>query len=160
MDKYIDEIKAASNHELFVFPEDLEFWEGAEINAKLLGLDDVTGVYPDIFAAVEGDFWRHGLLANNDRKLFAVYSSGGSIIVYPVNNINEAADILDIKIENAKFAKLELNSNYDIIDGETGDYRCRGIQGAEAMSMKWYAGDEAWSYGEEEFDGSPVDVAE
>ena len=59
----------------------------------------------------------------------------------------------------AKFSRLEVEENYDIIDGETGHWRTQGIQGADAMMMAWNVGDEAWPAGETEFSGRPVEVA-
>lgn len=60
----------------------------------------------------------------------------------------------------SKFTALEIDRNYDIINGETGHWRTQGIQGSDAMSQSWDEGDEAWPAGETEFSGEPVEVAE
>lgn len=61
----------------------------------------------------------------------------------------------------AKFCNLEITKNYDIIDGQSGQWKTQGIQGCDAMAsdQAWSNGDEAWPQGTEEFEGQPVEVA-
>ena len=60
----------------------------------------------------------------------------------------------------ARFYALDPVKNYDIIDGETGNWKTQGMQGANAMTRDdWNDGDEAWPQGTTEFDGQPIDVA-
>jgi hypothetical protein len=61
----------------------------------------------------------------------------------------------------AKFRNLEITKSYDIIDGQTGNWKTQGIQGCDAMAsdQAWHDGDEAWPANTTEFDGKPVEVA-
>ena len=60
----------------------------------------------------------------------------------------------------SRFNALETNQTYLLIDGETGHSLTDGIAGADAMAEEWPAGAEAWPAGENQFDGSPVEIAE
>ena len=54
---------------------------------------------------------------------------------------------------------LDPKSRYDILDGTTGAWVARSVQGAQAESGTWAVGDEAWPVGEELFRDAPAAVA-
>jgi hypothetical protein len=60
----------------------------------------------------------------------------------------------------AKFYNLNPTNKYDIINGETGNWRSVNLEGARAMSLDWDSGDQAWPQKETKFIGKPVDIAE
>ena len=149
--------KAIENHETFIFPQDIEFWEGGEINANDLGLTDVTDKQSDVFAHCNGDGYNLGVLGDSDGNLWAVIHDCGDNKCVAVDSWDEARDILGCP--RGYFRSLDPTGIFDIVDGETGNWITQGIQGATAMSMSWTPGDEAWPCGEEEFSGSPIETA-
>jgi hypothetical protein len=63
----------------------------------------------------------------------------------------------------AKFSAndLQYDVNYDIIDAESGNWICQGMQGCDVLAQNdWPVGAEAWSAGESDFRGFPIGIAE